>query len=109
MDSFPTSLDSAIAEFEQRRNKRVVEELKLRKAKELIRRELWDDALRMLRPLWHSMSWRKEGWWDIVEDVGWALRSVAAKNGDGASIVSVDWELMHKSTWSRFDSMKSAI
>jgi hypothetical protein len=97
MDGFPASLDTAIAEYEHRKCGRFVEELQLQKAKELMKREAWEDALRVLRPLWHGMSYRKEGWWDIVEDIGWSLRTVASHTGDGGSIVAVDWELMNKS------------
>ncbi|KAI9742503.1 MAG: hypothetical protein M1818_004037 [Claussenomyces sp. TS43310] len=95
------SLDSAIGQYKQKRRTRLVQELKLRKAKELIDEEAWDDALRVLRPLWHSMTWRKEGWWDIVEEVGWTLRTVAANTGDGGSVICVDWELMNQTFPSR--------
>jgi hypothetical protein len=43
------------------------------------------------------MTYRNEGWWDIVEEVAYALRNVAARTGDGGTIVSVDWELMNSS------------
>lgn len=99
MDSFPTSLDDTIAEHEQRRSVRYVEELKLQKAKQLMRDQAWDQALRVLLPLWQTMSYRKEGWWDIVEDVSWALRTVAAHVGDGVSVIAADWELMSQSQY----------
>ncbi len=47
------------------------------------------------------MSYRNEGWWDIVEEVGWALRAVAARTGDGGTVVAVDWELMNSSEYYR--------
>lgn len=106
MDGFPESLDAVIAEYEHRKCGRFVEELQLQKAKEFIKREAWEDALRVLRPLWHGMSYRKEGWWDVVEDIGWALRKVASHTGDGGSIIAVDWELMNRSEcYSSVDSM----
>jgi hypothetical protein len=91
------SLRESIAQFEQQKLVRSVQEAKLGLAKELIEIEAWDDALRILRPLWQTMTYRNEGWWDIVEEVAYALRNVAARTGDGGTIVSVDWELMNSS------------
>lgn len=75
------------------------EEVALSNAKELLRIESYDDALRVLRPLWRKMSYRTEGWWDIVQDVDWALRKAATEMGDGEAILWADWELM-SSSWS---------
>lgn len=73
--------------------------MKLRLAENLMSEEAWDDALKVLRPLWQTMSYRNEGWWDIVEEAGWALRAVAAQTGDGGTLVAVDWELMNSSEY----------
>ena len=90
-----SSLRSSIALLEQKKLLRSVQELKLELAKELIELQTWDDALRVLRPLWQSMSYRNEGWWDIVEEVGWTLRMLARRTGDRGTVVAVDWELMN--------------
>ncbi|KAG9248381.1 Gryzun, putative trafficking through golgi-domain-containing protein [Calycina marina] len=90
------SLTKAIIEFNKRNQLRQVQELSIISATESIRRKDWDVALRILRPLWHKMSYRKEGWWGPVEEVGWALRNAAANAGDAISVISVDWELLHK-------------
>ena len=92
------SLSKAIEEFVQRKQNRIAQELKLLSANESMRREAWDDALRVLRPLWQKMTYRREGWWGAAEEVGWALRNAASHVGDGGSVVAVDWELMNKST-----------
>lgn len=94
-----TSLRSSIALLEQKKLLRSVQELKLEMAKELIAIQAWDDALRVLRPLWQGMSYRNEGWWDIVEEIGWTLRMVARQTGDRGTVVAVDWELMNSSTY----------
>jgi trafficking protein particle complex subunit 11 len=91
------SLSKAIAEFKQRGQSRVIQELQLISGKESMKAEEWDDALRTFRPLWQKMSYRKEGWWNAVEEISWALRNAAAHAGDGGSVVAVDWELMNKS------------
>jgi hypothetical protein len=64
-----------------------------------MKREAWDDALKILRPLWQKMSFRREGWWNAVEEIGWALRKAAMKAGDGGSVVAVDWEMMNRSRY----------
>jgi len=92
------ALTSAIIEFQKNNQLRQVQELSIQSATESIRREDWDAALRILRPLWHKMTYRKEGWWGAVEEIGWALRNSAARIGDAMSVVSVDWELLDKST-----------
>lgn len=91
------ALDKAMAEFRVRNQTHILEELSLQSAKESMNAKSWDVALSYLRPLWQTMSFRENGWWDMVEEVGWALRTVAARVGDGGSVVSADWELMNDS------------
>jgi hypothetical protein len=95
------SLEKAIAEFEKRKQSRLVSELSIQLANESMKREDWSTALQILRPLWQKLSFRREGWWDAVEEVGWALRNAAAHVGDGGSIVAVDWELLNRSSYSK--------
>lgn len=90
------SLTKAITEFQKRKQYRLVSELSLLSAKESMKREDWDAAVRILRPLWQKMSFRREGWWSAVEEISWALRKAAAHVGDGGTVVSVDWELLNK-------------
>lgn len=90
------SLTKAIAEFQKRKQYRVVEELSLLSAKESMRREDWGTVLQILRPLWQNMTFRKEGWWNAVEEIGWALRKAAAHIGDGGTVLAIDWELLNK-------------
>lgn len=99
MDAYMASLRGAISEYESGKSMRSAQAVKLQLAQELVKQEAWDDALRILRPLWHSMSWRREGWWDLTEEVGTILREVAVKAGDGGTVVAVDWELMSSSKY----------
>ena len=98
------SLTRAISEFEKRKQFRLVHELSLQSANESMRREDWDSAFHILRPLWQKMSFRKEGWLEAVEEVGWALRNAAVHTGDGGAIVAVDWELLNRSSHLRHRS-----
>jgi hypothetical protein len=89
-------LSKAISEFESRNQRRLANELSLLSVKESINRQDWDAALQILKPLWQKMTFRREGWLSAIEEVGWALRSVAAHVGDGGTIISVNWELLNK-------------
>lgn len=91
------AFDNVVAEFKARNYTRMLEELSLQCAKESMNAGSWDVALGYLRPLWQTMSFRRNGWWEMVEEVGWALRTTAARVGDGGSVVSADWELMNDS------------
>lgn len=103
------TLTKAINEFEQRKQSRLAQELSLLSANESLRREAWDDALRVLRPLWQKMSFRREGWWNAVEEVGWALREAAVRAGDGGTVIAVDWELLNRSLSPHFALCKSLL
>lgn len=80
------------------KQERAVERLRLKLAHEQMRNGQWTEATQNLRTLWHSMSWRREGWWNLVEEVCWSLRTCARETGDGGSIVGVEWELMSNRT-----------
>lgn len=90
-------LSNAIVEFEKRKQYRLVQELQLLSGNESMRREAWDDAVKILRSLWQKMSFRKEGWWNAAEEICWALRKAAVRAGDAGSVLAVDWELMNRS------------
>ena len=90
------SLDKGIVEFQRNGQSRFLQELQLLSANENMKQEAWDEALKILRPLWQKMSYRKEGWWNGVEEISWALRKAAVQAGDGGSIIAVDWEMMNK-------------
>ncbi|POS87893.1 hypothetical protein EPUL_000401 [Erysiphe pulchra] len=89
-------LDKALLEFSQRKQFHVVQELQLLSANELIKKKSWDKAFKLLVTLWKNMSYRKECWWNVVEEILWALRKAATYVGDAGSILAVDWELMNK-------------
>ncbi|TQS35849.1 hypothetical protein Golomagni_03718 [Golovinomyces magnicellulatus] len=89
-------LTKAIAEFEKRKQTRLVQELQMLTANELIKKKIWPEAFKILLSLQKTMSYRKECWWHAVEEVLLALREVAVYVGDAESILAVDWELMNK-------------
>lgn len=90
-------LAKAIHEYKKRGQSRLIQELQLQSAKESMKKEAWEEALKSLRPLWQKISYRAEGWWNALEEVAWALRKAAVCAGDGGTILAVDWELMNRS------------
>ncbi|KAI9881024.1 MAG: hypothetical protein M1830_008906 [Pleopsidium flavum] len=89
------SCKSSVDQFRRRGQGRAVEQLKLQIAREQMRQASWHDAFRTLRALWQELSWRRSGWWELVDEVAWSLRESASHVGDGGSVVSVDWELLN--------------
>lgn len=90
-------LRSSISEFSKRHHTRMVEQQSLLMARELIRLELWGDALKLLRPLWSNLSFRSNGWWELMGDFGWTLRECAYHAKDSETVLRADWELMNNS------------
>ena len=58
----------------------------------------WEEAMVTLKPLWQSQSWRKTGWWHLLEEVCWAVRACARNLGDGETLLAVEWELLSSCT-----------
>ncbi|KAK2061033.1 hypothetical protein LY76DRAFT_682379 [Colletotrichum caudatum] len=89
-------LMAARSQFQARRQLRLSAELSLECAKEMVNVKAWDDMVALLRPLWEDMSFRKEGWLNITEDLSWVLRAAAAHAGQGELVVAIDWELLNR-------------
>ncbi|KAI1482141.1 Gryzun, putative trafficking through golgi-domain-containing protein [Daldinia eschscholtzii] len=83
-------------EFQKRHQIRTSAELALECCKELERLKEWRKILKILTPLWRDMSYRTEGWWDIMEAFSWTLRGAAVEVGHKNLIVAIDWELLNK-------------
>ncbi|UPX10950.1 uncharacterized protein EKO05_0001582 [Ascochyta rabiei] len=88
-----TKLDAAVKEFKARGQQRKVDQLRLDTARTLLHVKRFDDAFKVLRPLWASMSWRKEGWWGLASEVLWALHECALRVQDRETYVATEWEL----------------
>lgn len=90
------TLEDALGEFSKRHQTRQVERLSLEIAEEYIRIGSWSEALSMLQPLWPTLSWRRSGWWQLMERYGRALRESAIKVEDSETLLRVDWELLNR-------------
>ncbi len=93
------TLQRSADHFAERDQARVVERLQFEMAKLHMGHRQWERAMRVLLPLWQTLSWRKAGWWSLLEEVGWAVRECARSVRDAETLVAVEWELMSRCTW----------
>ena len=91
------TLGRAAIHFSQREQKHAVERAGFEIAQEHMRSGRWLQAWTLLGPLWKNLSWRKTGWWMLVEEVSWAVRACARHLGDGETLVAAEWELLSDS------------
>lgn len=89
-------LKAALEEFLKRNRIRKVEELSLKTAGEYMQIGSWSDGLDVLRPLWPTLTWRRSGWWPLMERFAWALRECAVQAKDSETVIRVDWELLSR-------------
>lgn len=92
-----TKLNAAISEFKLRGQHRKVDQLQLEVARTLLHVKRFDEAFKVLRPLWETMAWRKEGWWSLASEVLWALHECALRVQDRETYVATEWELHSQS------------
>ena len=91
-----STMKAALEEFSKRHQTRQVERLSLEIAQEYIHIGSWSEAYNVLQPLWSTLSWRRAGWWGLMETFGWALRECALNLKDSETLLRVDWELLNK-------------
>nr|KMM68204.1 hypothetical protein CPAG_04535 [Coccidioides posadasii RMSCC 3488] len=89
-------LTASSEEFSKRGQLRMVESQKLDMAREHMRLGEWEIALDILQSIWPVLTWRRDGWWHLMEEFGWALRECAHHVGHSETIIRVDWELMNR-------------
>lgn len=83
--------------FIKKRQQRMAAEVSLECAKELAIVKDWEQVVKILRPFWEEMSFRRDGWPEITEDMCWILRTAAVETAQADLVVSIDWELLNKS------------
>ena len=82
--------------FAERDRVRAVERLQLEMARLHVQFNQWERAARVLVPLWQTLSWRRAGWWNLLEEVDWLLRKCALYVQDAETLISVEWELCNE-------------
>ncbi|KAI5301496.1 hypothetical protein KEM56_001658, partial [Ascosphaera pollenicola] len=96
-------LQKACHEFRIRHQTHMVEQLSLDMARELARLGRWQDGLHSLKPLWKDLSWRRNGWWALMQRFASTLRECAVRCNDLETILRIDWELLSRT----FDRTRS--
>lgn len=91
-----SSLEHSIDQFSRRQQIRKTERLKLELGKEYTRARAWQEGFDVLRPLWPILTWRNGGWWELMEEFGWALRECALNLREAETVLQVDYELFNK-------------
>lgn len=90
-------LSLARREFEVRQQKRTADSISLQIAKLKMAKapkdgKYWVEALKDLRSV--AGVYRREGWWDVLEDVLQSIVQCGRNGGDGGSVVIAELELM---------------
>lgn len=90
LEMFQKSIDH----FARHRRTRTVERLRLEMARLNISSGEEKAALPILLALWKDLSWRREGWYDLVAELDCILRDCARFLNDEATVIAVEWELL---------------
>ncbi|KAF2731171.1 hypothetical protein EJ04DRAFT_579327 [Polyplosphaeria fusca] len=88
--------NASLAEFHRRGQRRKVEQLQLEISRTLLYEKQYEEAFKVLRPLWETMTWRQEGWWSLASEVLWSLHECALRVQDPETYVATEWELYSK-------------
>ncbi|KAF2637024.1 hypothetical protein P280DRAFT_492659 [Massarina eburnea CBS 473.64] len=102
-------LSAAVAEYDARDQSRRVEQLQLEMARTLLHVKRFDDAFKVLKPLWETMSWRREGWWTLSSEVLWGLHECALRVSDAETYAATEFELCSRYSFPQVESEKPSI
>ena len=95
------TLGRATYHFSIRQQSRFAERTAFDMSREYMKSGRWEEAMTTLKPLWQNSSWRKAGWWHLLEEASWAVRACARNLGDGETLIAAEWELLSNSFSSR--------
>lgn len=87
------SLQRACQQFSSHGQLQETQHLQLLQALEHMNEGRWQDALSILKPLWMAPTWRRSGWWPLLQEVGWAAFECASHAGDSEMLVHLEWTL----------------
>ncbi|KIW12910.1 hypothetical protein PV08_08097 [Exophiala spinifera] len=92
--SIISQLEDAIKYFSERGQLRKVDLLRLEQALEHVRSESWAAAIDMLQPLWQNQQWRRSGWWQLLQKLGWSLLDCLSQSQNPELHMQLSWELL---------------
>ena len=82
--------------FAEKEYNRAVERLQLEMGRLHMQHKQWERAARVLIPLWQTLSWRRAGWWQLLQETDWALRECVRSIQDKEILIAIDWELLNE-------------
>jgi len=88
-----TTIDDSAKSFQLRHQSRMVEMLQLYRSRENHKSQKWLETLLPLKNLWENGSWRSQGWWALLFDVGEALLKAAVATKNHELCLRLIWEL----------------
>jgi hypothetical protein len=89
-------LNAATSEYEGRMQHRRICQLQLEAGRTLLHVKNFPEAFKVLRSLWETMAWRREGWWSLASEVVWALHECAFRVHDVEAYFATEWELQSR-------------
>jgi trafficking protein particle complex subunit 11 len=89
-------LDKAVIEFRKRGQLRKIDALELQRASRLIQNGSWEAATSALQQLWLKPHWRRSGWWQLLQGIGWALLDCLTHTSQSELRIKLLWELSNK-------------
>lgn len=87
-------LNQASGAFYDRNQKRQADRLQLEAGRELIRAGKHQEATDILKPLWESITWRREKWWQLAGQISRALNDCARQLADLEVLIATQFELL---------------
>jgi len=90
------TLQRSAEHFSEKDHARAVERVQYEMARLHMQNQQWERAMRVLVPLWQTLSWRKAGWWDMLTEIDLAVKECASYVHDTGTLLAVEWELRSK-------------
>ncbi|WPG99226.1 Gryzun, putative trafficking through Golgi [Acrodontium crateriforme] len=84
----------AAKEFELRSQTRMTERLRYDMAVQLFDAKQYQDAMKILTPLWEESTWRRDEWRNLFSELLLMTSSCAEEVGDSDILLSTRWELL---------------
>ena len=75
---------------------RAVQQVKIDLAREFYKAERYDEVLQTIQPVWESMIWRREKWFDLAVEVLELIYDSAERTGNSKLQAESAWELAYQ-------------
>lgn len=82
--------------FSNRGQIRAVQQVKIDLAREFCKAERYEEAIQALQPVWESMIWRREKWYDLAAEVLQVIHASAVRTSNSKLMIESAWESIYK-------------